>query len=85
MLLNEEFFLMEDNEVALIGIVEARESTFGTLTIVWSFLDLDLLTVDCAFHLLVFPDKVRGIVFDGSISASFQNIKKINNANTKRV
>ena len=76
---------MEDNEVASIGIVEAGESTFGTSTVVWSFLDLDLLTVDYAFRFLVFPDEVRGIVFDGSISASFQNIKKINNANTKRV
>ena len=37
MLLNEEFFLMEDNEVASIGIVEAGESTFGTSTVVWSF------------------------------------------------
>ena len=60
----------------------ARPSTCSSTSfsmVVWSFLDLEVSMVDRAFRFLFFPcvrrlvapDEVRGIVFDGSMVASF--------------
>lgn len=64
----------------------ARPSTGSSFSMVArSFLDLEVSVVDRAFRFLLFPcvrrlvapDEVRGIVFDGSMAASFRirNIK----------